>query len=82
MTLSLDQLAEALGGEVLLRGNLKGKQPDGILDPAWARALRDECAAQGVSFFMKQMTKRAPIPDDLMVRQISISEAAARRGWR
>src|SRR5262245_16004918 len=24
-----------------------------IMDPAWARALRDECAATGVRFFMK-----------------------------
>ncbi len=34
-----------------------------------ARSLRDQCAAAGVPFFMKQMVKKAPIPDDLMVRE-------------
>lgn len=39
----------------------------------WARSLRDQCAAAGVAFFMKQMggTKKPfePIPDDLMIRE-------------
>src|SRR5580693_6758056 len=35
----------------------------------WARDIRDICATAGVAFFMKQMTNKAPIPDDLMVRQ-------------
>lgn len=39
------------------------------MHPDWARSLRDDCAAEGVAFFMKQMTRKAPIPDDLMVRQ-------------
>lgn len=39
------------------------------MDPAWARRLRDQCADYGISFFMKQMTGKKPIPDDLMVRQ-------------
>lgn len=39
------------------------------LDPAWARALRDDCRKTGVNFFMKQMTDKKPIPDDLLVRQ-------------
>ena len=39
------------------------------MEPAWARALRDECVAAGVAFFMKQMTRKSPIPDDLLVRQ-------------
>ena len=34
-----------------------------------ARSLRDQCAAAGTDFFMKQMPKKAPIPADLMVRQ-------------
>jgi protein gp37 len=45
------------------------------MHPDWARSLRDQCFAAGVPFFMKQMTDRAPIPDDLMVRQFP----AARR---
>ena len=39
------------------------------MDDELERTLRDDCAAKGVAFFMKQMTKKAPIPDDLMVRQ-------------
>jgi len=39
------------------------------MDPGWARSIRDQCAARGIAFFMKQMTKKRPIPDDLFVRQ-------------
>jgi protein gp37 len=39
------------------------------MDPQWARDLRDQCEDCGVKFFMKQMTGKAPIPDDLLVRQ-------------
>jgi protein gp37 len=39
------------------------------MDPDWAREIRDQCAEYGVAFFMKQMTNRAPIPQDLMIRQ-------------
>ncbi len=39
------------------------------MHPDWARSLRDQCAAAGVPFFFKQMTKRDPIPVDLRVRQ-------------
>jgi protein gp37 len=39
------------------------------LDPDWARAVRDQCTAAGVPFFMKQMAKGAPIPPDLQIRQ-------------
>lgn len=39
------------------------------MDEQWARDIRDICATAGVAFFMKQMTNKAPIPDDLMVRQ-------------
>lgn len=35
----------------------------------WAKALRDECAAAGVAFFMKQMTGKRRIPDDLLIRE-------------
>ena len=40
------------------------------MHPDWARSLRDQCAAAGVSFFMKQMSKKAPIPEDLMIREM------------
>jgi protein gp37 len=39
------------------------------MPPAWARDVRDECHRLGIAFFMKQMTRKAPIPPDLMVRQ-------------
>ena len=48
-------------------------------DPDWARSLRDQCAASGVAFFMKQMDKVASIPDDLMIRQFP-NEGPARCG--
>jgi protein gp37 len=37
--------------------------------PDWVRSVRDQCQAAGVPFFMKQMSKRAPIPEDLAIRQ-------------
>jgi protein gp37 len=39
------------------------------MDVAWARAVRDQCSAAGVPFFMLQMAHRAPIPADLLIRQ-------------
>lgn len=39
------------------------------MHPDWARLIRDQCQEAGAAFFMKQMTKKAPIPDDLMVRE-------------
>lgn len=39
------------------------------MDPAWARDIRDQCKAAGVAFFMKQMARKVPIPDDLMLRE-------------
>lgn len=40
-----------------------------MMDPNWARSVRDACADFGVAFFMKQMTGKTPIPDDLLIRQ-------------
>lgn len=39
------------------------------MHPDWARSIRDQCQAAGVAFFMKQMAKKAPIPEDLRVRE-------------
>lgn len=48
-------------------------------DPAWARAVRDQCRGAGVAFFMKQMGgKRFPddrlesLPEDLRVREFPL----------
>ncbi len=38
-------------------------------NPEWARQLRDECKSARVPFFMKQMDKIKPIPDDLLIRE-------------
>jgi protein gp37 len=38
------------------------------MNPDWARAVRDQCAA-GVPFFMKQMSGKRPIPPDLLIWQ-------------
>jgi protein gp37 len=48
------------------------------MDPAWARSLRDQCKAAGVPFFMKQMARKAPIPEDLMVREFPVAAIADR----
>lgn len=51
-------------------------------DPDWARSIRDQCAAAGVAFFMKQLggfrpgTKLESLPEDLRVRQFPAREAA------
>jgi protein gp37 len=39
------------------------------MDPAWARALRDQCAAANVPFFCLQMSGGEQIPRDLFVQQ-------------
>jgi len=39
------------------------------MHPNWARAIRDQCVASGIPFFMKQMARKEPIPPDLLVRQ-------------
>lgn len=46
-------------------------------DPDWARDVLKQCRAAGVPFFMKQINKRIPIPDDLMVREFPKAGGAA-----
>lgn len=43
-----------------------------VMKADWARNIRNQCKAAGVAFFMKQMTKKAPIPDDLLVREYPV----------
>lgn len=52
------------------------------MEPAWAERLKDDCAALGVAFFMKQMTGKKPIPDHLMVRQFPRPHPAPTRDDR
>jgi protein gp37 len=53
----------------IICGGESGGKKARMMDAGWAREMRDDCAASGVAFFMKQMTNKAPIPSDLMVRQ-------------
>lgn len=41
--------------------------------PDWARSLRDQCQAAGVPFFFEQMSRKAEIPSDLMIREFPCS---------
>lgn len=40
-----------------------------LSETIWFRAVRDQCLPVGVAFFMKQMTGKKAIPNDLMIRQ-------------
>lgn len=40
-----------------------------MMDPNWAAAIKHDCERAGVSFFMKQMTAKKPIPAHLMLRE-------------
>lgn len=42
------------------------------MDPNWARIVRDQCRRYDIPFFMKQMTRNEPIPDDLMIREFPL----------
>lgn len=35
----------------------------------WVRDIRDQCGEAGVALFVKQMSRREPIPEDLMIRE-------------
>lgn len=39
------------------------------MNPDWARSVRDQCQEAGVPFFFKKMSKKEPIPKDLMIRE-------------
>jgi protein gp37 len=56
----------------------QGKRKARHMDLAWARSLRDECAAAGGAYFFKQVTDKGPIPDDLLVRQFPTPATKAR----
>lgn len=43
------------------------------MHPQWARDLKAECEAVRVPFFMKQMTGKTPIPDDLLRRDFPLA---------
>lgn len=41
-------------------------------NPDWARQIRDDCKGVGIPFFMKQIDKKQPIPEDLMIREFPV----------
>ena len=45
-----------------------------IMDPNWARALRDQCAAAAVPFNLLRMSHGQDIPPDLLVREFPLPE--------
>jgi protein gp37 len=67
-TVGQDSVATRAGLDWVIVGGESGHgaRP---MHPDWARSLRDQCAAAGVPFFMKQMAKKAPIPADLLTRE-------------
>ena len=82
---SVEPMLEEIGLRPFIRGLVTNYQNRHYLDwvicggetganarsmhPDWARALRDQCKSSGVPFFFKQMAKKQPIPDDLLVRE-------------
>jgi protein gp37 len=39
------------------------------MNPDWARAIREQCVAAGIPLFVKQMSRKEPIPPDLLIRE-------------
>ena len=74
--LSLEPLLEDLGelnlegiDQIILGGETgKNARP---MHPDWARSIRDQCKEAGVPFFIKQMTGRKPIPEDLQINDLA-----------
>lgn len=48
-----------------------------MMDPDWADDIKVDCQHAGVSFFMKQMTGKKPIPDYLMLREFPRSASVS-----
>jgi protein gp37 len=69
VTLPSDFLTLRDRGWVIVAGEQGPHQECRDMHPNWARAIRDQCAASGIPFFMKQMARKEPIPPDLLIRQ-------------
>jgi protein gp37 len=52
---------------VITGGGTGGAYP--LSEPAWFRDIGVQCVAAGIPWFHKQMTRKAPIPPNLRVRQ-------------
>ena len=58
-----------LGRWVIVAGEQGPDRICRLMDERWAEALRDQCAAAGIPFFMKQLGMKRLIPPDLLIRQ-------------
>lgn len=52
-----------------------------VSEPDWFRDVLAQCREKHCAFFMKQMTKKARIPDDLMVREFPVTNSDV-RSWQ
>jgi len=43
-----------------------------FMQPDWARSIRDQCNVMNVPFYMKQMSRKTPIPIDLFVKELPV----------
>jgi protein gp37 len=57
----------ALINWVICSGEQGRREHVRYMKPSWCRSVRDQCAAAGVPFFMKQMSGKRPIPLDLRI---------------
>jgi protein gp37 len=69
VTLPPDFLAFGPRVWVIVAGEQGPRKRCRFMDANWARAVREQCKAAGIPFFLKQMSAGAPIPLDLEVRQ-------------
>lgn len=69
VTLPDNFLALGLRAWVIVAGEQGPHDRCRDMKPEWACAIRDQCAAAGIPFFMKQMAKNEYIPPDLHIRQ-------------
>ena len=74
--LSIEPLIEGLGTHVRIVDDMDWVIVGGEsgpnarpMEPEWAREIRDQCRRASVPFFMKQMAKKASIPNELMIRE-------------
>lgn len=60
---------QRVGWVIVGGGTNQGKVRAYDTDPDAFRSLRDQCAAAGAAFHLKQMTRKAPIPADLQIQE-------------
>jgi protein gp37 len=66
VTLPPDFLAFGPRVWVIVAGEQGKRNRCRFMDANWARAIREQCKAASIPFFVKQMSAGAPIPDDLL----------------